>query len=559
MATPSTTAPTAVHSAIPLRVRDEPRLKRGELEFRHPGGTLFGELPKHTDARQGFIGDCYLLSALSALARSNPHHLKGLATDHGDDTYTFRFHRRLGDGRFSAESVRLDAKVPVRQRDGVPIYGRSQPGPKGEGDLWPLLAEKAYATWKGGYHVTGEGGLVEQTLEELTGQPTRLLYVAECDPEKLWALLRRGTREGWPTTVCTYGRKERPGIDELGFHPNHIVIFLGVHQWMGRRIVWLRDPFDVPATGKLALPDPHGVYTLPWSDFLNYFAEVHLNAAAAHEVKLPPYPRVTLLRALESSYVFHDLPPKALRQLASQFRRHTFQSGQVLHRAGDPSGPVDVLEYGNASIEIPDGRRLRRVALLRPGGTFGEVHAFQERPLDATLTAATDLALYRISIDRLREWNRRFPQIRERMERRFDVQIAMHDWTERPVTTLTVDSLLRSGQLVRVRKGQVIFSRGDRADGFYVVIEGAVALGGRAGMRTGRFFDVKPGGVFGEVDVIRHVTRLGSATAVTASVLLRVDLGVASEALQNFDIVRRQLDAVIARRDAAARGLRRHR
>jgi len=67
----------------------------------------------------------------------------------------------------------------------------------------------------GGYDVRGEGGMVEQTLAELTGQRTRELFMAECHPERICDLLSYATREGPPTVVCTYGRAERPGVDEL--------------------------------------------------------------------------------------------------------------------------------------------------------------------------------------------------------------------------------------------------------------------------------------------------------------------------------------------------------
>ena len=39
----------------------------------------------------------------------------------------------------------------------------------------------------------GEGGMVEDTLEELTGEPTRVFFVARTEPDLLWDLMQRAT------------------------------------------------------------------------------------------------------------------------------------------------------------------------------------------------------------------------------------------------------------------------------------------------------------------------------------------------------------------------------
>ncbi len=185
--------------------------------FGPPKGSFSWRRPKPTDALQGFIGDCYYLSALSALARADARKLSELIRPAGPGAFTARFFRREPDGGLHPESVTIDAQVPVRLSDGRPIYARARARSDGRTELWPLLLEKAYAAWKGGYDVMGEGGLVEETLEELTGERTKMLLVAETRPEELWSLLERATREGWPTVVCTQGRHERPGVDEAAF------------------------------------------------------------------------------------------------------------------------------------------------------------------------------------------------------------------------------------------------------------------------------------------------------------------------------------------------------
>ena len=545
-----------IHSQIPLRRRDNARQQRGEVLYHQVDGELFGSAPEAIDARQGVIGDCYLLSSFSALARSAPELLRSLLTANGDGTYTARFHRRLDGGQFAAEAVVVDGKVPVRKSDGEPIYARS----RRRGELWPLIAEKAYAAWKGGYDLAGEGGMVEQTLEELTGQPTRMLFVAEAQPESLWNLLVRATDEGWPAAVCTYGRHERPAIDDLGFHPNHILVFLGVHTWMGRRIVWLRDPFDTPACGSLVKPDPHRVYTLAWEHFLEYFAEVELNGSEPAQVKLPPFPSKTIREAIDHSYVFHPLAAKDKRALAGDFTRITVDAGATVALAGEPSKHMYLIQHGAAAIELPTGRggKWTRVGVGHAGDQFGEIHALDGRPYGATLRALTPMALYRLSADKLRRWVARHPELEHRFRRRFDLQLRMLDWGKHQVTTINADNLLHAGHALHLRKGAMVFEEGQPADGVYLVVEGEVEAFTKVRGRRKRLARLSPGQIFGEVEVLARKARLTSAQALTSVKLMRLDLGMAAERMEHFDILQRQLSAIAERRERMRLSLKRH-
>ena len=546
---PSRSAKTHAVSELPLRHRDRGRLERGEIRFAAIAGRVFAHPPRATDARQGLIGDCYFLSALSALARSAPEKLQSIFEENEDGTLTATFHRRTASA-LVPERVTIDRLVPVRTKSGTPLYARSD-APL---ELWPLLAEKAYAAWKGGYHVMGEGGLVEQTLEELTGERTRMLFVAETHPARLWSLLSRATKEGWPAAVCTYGRKERPAIDELGFHPNHILVFLGVHTWMGRRIVWLRDPFDTPAAGTLVKPDPQGVYTLAWEDFLEYFAEVELNGAAAEAIELPPYPSRSLAEVLDHSYVFHSLKAAQRRLLAKNFRTVEVDAGHVIASAGGRADYFYIVAHGSAAIEIPvSSTRVERAAVLHAGDQSGEMHVLAERRLDATLRAITRVKLFRLDAGRLRHWLKKFPELGERFQRRWDLQLTMLEWKKHQVTTVDADSLLRSGELLKKPRGAVLYRPGDISSGIYVVVEGTVHLQAQKNRSV-----VRAGQVFGESEVLNRSPRTSLAKVASRVTLVRIDLGASAEVMEHFDVVQRQLAAIAERREHLRTGKRRH-
>ena len=259
----------------------------------------------------------------------------------------------------------------------------------------------------------GEGGLVEHALEELTGQPTRMLFTAEAQPESLWTLLQRATAEGWPA-------------------------------------------------------------------------------------------------------------------------------------------------HGTAAVELPNpkGRKPTRLAVGHAGSIFDEIHLLDRRPYEASQRALSPLALHRLPAARVRNWVERCPEIEKRFRRRFGLQLAMLRWGKHQVTTLTAETLLRSGRLRHFNAGQTIIARGDAADGVYLVVEGKVHvhLPGKSGRAS-----LGPAQVFGELEVLKRIPRLARAQAARRSRLVHLDLGAAAEVMEKFDILERQLNAIADLRESIRLGERRQR
>jgi CRP-like cAMP-binding protein len=551
-----------VTTTVPLRRRDRLRLKRRELAFRALAGPLFADAPKPTDPRQGFIGDCYLLSAMAAVARADPQRIRSMVRPSRDSSFSFTFHKPLGDGNYVRESVAVNRQVPVTVNDGQCVYCRTLPDGTREAVVWPQLMEKAYAEWKGGYHVIGEGGAVENVLEEFTGQPSRLFYVAEHHPEFLWQLLSRATREGWPTGVCTYGRRERPGLDELGFHPNHIVVFLGVHTLRGKRIIWLRDPFDKPACGTLTLPDPHGIYTLSWENFLTYFSEILVNSATAVQLVSRPYPRTTIRRALERSYVFRPLAADLLQKIAAGFVRRQVKACDYVFTAGAPADAYYIIQSGTVSVETRDAQsgRKKQLAVLSAGDQFGEMAILDNGVRSADVRAITDLSVYRLSAGSFRRWTERVPHLVERFRRRFELQVWMNQWCNRPITSVSLDSLLEAGREETYRKGQLIVREGEQPDSLYLILAGNVEMfargpdGARRSLR-----ELRCGDLFGEIAALAQVAHCPAVRALTSVKVLRLDMKLAASVMENFQVLQRQLAFIAARRAKRLSGRRWHR
>jgi hypothetical protein len=91
--------------------------------------------------------------------------------------------------------------------DGQPLYGNVNLY-RGEAvgshpELWPLIIEKAYAQWKGGYQVIGQGGFTTDTEEALTGHEASQYFVSDYQPHEIGHRIHAAQREGKAVTAST--------------------------------------------------------------------------------------------------------------------------------------------------------------------------------------------------------------------------------------------------------------------------------------------------------------------------------------------------------------------
>jgi hypothetical protein len=152
---------------------DEDTGKERDDHYETYKGALFGkdDTPKASDPHQGFIGDCYLISAMAAVAARNPTAIKNLFDPKSGDapSYKVTLYKRAADGKsFEPVTVSVDRKLPTANKDKQnPSY--AQEGAGADAPLWPALLEKAYAQFVGGYAKAGEGGSPGNAMEALTG------------------------------------------------------------------------------------------------------------------------------------------------------------------------------------------------------------------------------------------------------------------------------------------------------------------------------------------------------------------------------------------------------
>jgi Calpain family cysteine protease len=137
------------------------------------------------DVRQGIIGDCYLMSALAALARSNPKAIEEMIKPSGTRYLVRFFQYDEAFGRYQPKWVEVSPEFPTIQSgnkaNGAPnpmmVYAGCGSRPQDRPEIWVPLIEKAFAQWKsredesyGGYGAVGNGGSAGGAMAALTGK-----------------------------------------------------------------------------------------------------------------------------------------------------------------------------------------------------------------------------------------------------------------------------------------------------------------------------------------------------------------------------------------------------
>lgn len=130
--------------------------------------TVFAEGVSANDIRQGALGDCYLLSAMSIIAHTRPDLIKKIFHP---DSRVYRneglYSIMLYQGKIP-HVISVDDKFLVSSSSKTHAFVRLCTDKKSnEREIWPLLVEKAYAKFHGSYGNI-EGGHVHTALEELT-------------------------------------------------------------------------------------------------------------------------------------------------------------------------------------------------------------------------------------------------------------------------------------------------------------------------------------------------------------------------------------------------------
>ena len=100
------------------------------------------------------------------------------------------------------------------------------------------------------------------------------------------------------------------------------------------------------------------------------------------------------VEVLQRVPLFADLDRRELQQVAQLFKERRFPQGETVMKEGLGGAAFFVIESGEATVTVGGDERTR----LKPGDYFGEIALIDEGARTATVTAATELACYGLTL-----------------------------------------------------------------------------------------------------------------------------------------------------------------
>jgi hypothetical protein len=160
------------------------------ISYQPVRGRLFVSGASSADIQQGGLGDCYLLAALGAVADKLNAVINTMFADNMDGTWAVRFYK-LDGSRYIEDWVTVDNHLPVNSAGFAAFenFGSNRLNPSNE--LWPALAEKAYAQFaRGNSYAAMSGGWSSLVFGQVTGRTS----ISSFDPNAIAALIHYVSR-----------------------------------------------------------------------------------------------------------------------------------------------------------------------------------------------------------------------------------------------------------------------------------------------------------------------------------------------------------------------------
>lgn len=198
------------------------------------------------DIKQGFLGDCWFLSALASLAERPGMVRRLFVTQEYNKEGIYKI-RICKNGEWV--TVTVDDYIPCRYNGG-PLFSRGS-----SNELWVILIEKAYAKLHGSYQAL-DGGLTAQAMYDLSGCPTdRIDFPKEKEDydevaeqaDEIFDKLRHADDEGYLISTETSGvdtmtTGEGPGAG-AGLVSGHAYSVIQVKEGQGVKLLNIRNPW----------------------------------------------------------------------------------------------------------------------------------------------------------------------------------------------------------------------------------------------------------------------------------------------------------------------------
>ncbi len=255
-------------------------------------------------------------------------------------------------------------------------------------------------------------------------------------------------------------------------------------------------------------------------------------------------------RALLTTPLFPQIPPRVLEKLINQMALVELDPNEILFREGDSGDELFVISEGEVAVETAAAGELAR---LGPSAFFGEIALITDHPRSATIRAITRCELLAIDRELLRDALSENSEIltvilRFVRDRSID-RITRTSELFRPFTEAERIALSARFELVEVVHDAMLITQGERSDGLYLIVAGRVEV-----QRTGEdaMAELGPGDVFGELSLLGNTGSTANVRSVSRVLALRMPASTFQEVIMTHPQVLEYLGQLAERRTPRA-------
>lgn len=214
-------------------------------------GNFFNDVVEFNDPIQGAVGNCYFISAIAALAWSDPYNIehKVRATGVGERqrVNAIQFYSKGGGKDAPSKLIEVTDSTLVNSSNNLPVYCRSNDAM----EIWPAVYEKAFAKWitknntdKPDITQTAYGDPVK-ACAQLNNKTPNYYNTNTRSGDDLYGIVRENSMGGKtfnPMVAWTYSTGNYSGSNIVA---NHAYTVLGWAYVNGKKYIILRNPWGV--------------------------------------------------------------------------------------------------------------------------------------------------------------------------------------------------------------------------------------------------------------------------------------------------------------------------
>ncbi|CDW88987.1 calpain family cysteine protease containing protein [Stylonychia lemnae] len=240
--------------------------------------TLFGSSDKENvgDTVQGFLGDCYFVAPLAAVAADEERFKRIFVNQHVNNAGIYAFNVYI---RGIPKIVVIDDYVPYARLEKLPAFTRVH----SDWALWPALLEKAWAKVNGNYEKIASGNQFE-TFQFLLNIPTiRKQSVNTMNTTVAWNLVIKALDSGFIIGAQPGGSTGKKDTDSCQFnlpcaHAYSILSYHIITTAEGKQIslIKFKNPHgnDGEFSGKWA--DKNGIWNTIGKNGITYAKQIDM-------------------------------------------------------------------------------------------------------------------------------------------------------------------------------------------------------------------------------------------------------------------------------------------